>query len=260
LKNSSRRRRDRSSSETSENKESDNETLENKGKSRMLLNELDYSTTSSTQTNQNQELLQVEIEGVKLLPFTIEDEVELKRYRREDLLELQKMVQDVAEMFKDVRVMLQAQQEDLNQVEQNVNVAKVSVIKGEQELIQASKLHSRFTKVATIAAGGLLGFVVGGPVGAIYGAKTAAVGLSASVAVGGLGGAMLGALTAGAVSKKLLKKKESLAAGSESSSNSSNVNGSSNENSNSTSSSSKSNSSDGSSSDSNPKNDKNKIQ
>jgi len=32
---------------TSENKESDNETRENKGKSRMLLNELDYSTSST---------------------------------------------------------------------------------------------------------------------------------------------------------------------------------------------------------------------
>jgi hypothetical protein len=97
--------------------------------------------------------------------------------RREDLLALNLSVKQMKEMFDDLQEITDEQQKHVDEVETRVESAKEHTLVAEKELRKAASLKSAGFVVAAVAAGA----VIGGPAGAILGAKTA---------LGTVGGAM----------------------------------------------------------------------
>ncbi|XP_042322034.1 syntaxin-17 isoform X1 [Sceloporus undulatus] len=110
----------------------------------------------------------------------------------EDLIELSHLVTDFS-------LLVNAQQEKVDQIEDNVSTAVANVEEGNKSLSKAAK----YKLAALPVAGALIGGVVGGPIGLLAGFKVA--GIAAA-----LGGGVLGFTGGKLIQKKRQKKIEEL--------------------------------------------------
>nr|XP_034981898.1 syntaxin-17 isoform X1 [Zootoca vivipara] len=161
-----------------------------KEKEALLQSPLTRSTTVGGETfydASNEGISQSYIQTFSPLPEIPQDQNAAESWDmlEEDLIELSNLVTDFS-------LLVNAQQEKIDRIEDNVNTAAVNVEEGTRNLSRAAK----FKLAALPVAGALLGGVVGGPIGLLAGFKVA--GLAAA-----LGGGVLG-FTGG----KLIQRKK----------------------------------------------------
>jgi len=93
-------------------------------------------TAVTSQLSHNSSILENDIQ---FLPYTI-NEIE---QRRKELLELESDVREISEMFKDLSVLVNQQQQGIDVIQANTESARVHTEQGHAELMQAEVLQGR---------------------------------------------------------------------------------------------------------------------
>jgi methyl-accepting chemotaxis protein len=113
-----------------------------------------------------------------------QDEIKSNQYSKQEMEDLRRDAQEIAEIFEMVKDEVSRQHEKVEDIAENIEEATIRVEDGTKEIQKASLM----TGLGTTLIGGLIGGVVGGPVGAVVGFKLSlVVGVAAAGVTTGIG-------------------------------------------------------------------------
>jgi hypothetical protein len=92
----------------------------------------------------------------KLIPFT---ENEIEKQNR-DLINLEKEVNDIALLYKELDILVEIQGESIDNISENIDNTKENIINTEDILIDSNNIQSSYSKKLSILAAGIAGFVI----------------------------------------------------------------------------------------------------
>lgn len=135
----------------------------------------EVNTNNKVNDNTNNEINLVLIEDDYMNDYIQE--------RERAIEEIEQSVMEVNEIFQDLNTIIREQNDDLVVIDNNIEETNVNIEKGNEEL----KLAQKYFKSSIALTSGVVGLVVGGPIGLACGIKSSAALVGMSLGTGYVG-------------------------------------------------------------------------